>query len=136
MPGRVPSPSSEGIRVFMSKPWTRHYPVDQGSTADGETLIEMPGVLDLVDEGDGVVLVGDAGLAVISRNRSVEGSAVMTGALAGCEVDRRRGDVSPGHVVAEAQIGVECLDLADRVRLELLGEFGGVEKAHAVVVQQ
>ncbi|MCD9874369.1 hypothetical protein [Streptomyces guryensis] len=84
----------------------------------------MARVRALVDEGGGVVLVGDASLSVVPDVRSVRSGAVAPRALAGREVNRRRGEVRPGDVLVRGPIRIEGLDLADRVRLELLGKSG------------
>lgn len=77
----------------------------------------MPGVLDLVDQGDRIVLVGDAGLAVGADDRVVEAGAVAAGALAGGEVHRGWGKVGPRADVCIAVVG-------DRAGLFGLGTSG------------
>ena len=43
--------------------------LSNGSVPDGEAAVDVPGLLDLVDQGDRVVLIGEASLPVVADDR-------------------------------------------------------------------
>src|SRR4030095_12382096 len=58
--------------------------------ADGEPRAMMARLLDLVEQGDGIILVADMALSIVRRQQLVGAEAKLAGALARTEEDRWR----------------------------------------------
>src|SRR6202035_4156657 len=69
-----------------------------GSVAHREPLLDVLGLLDLVDDGDREILAADAALALGILDQLVEAAAELAGPLAGRDRGRRR-DRRPVEIV-------------------------------------
>jgi hypothetical protein len=87
-------------------------------------------MLDLVEHGLGVILIGDETLALLVDEQRIVSGSIATGASAWSDL-RGRADVRPIEIGGRGAIDRERVGLVERLRLVLLRKPLGVHEPYA-----